>query len=309
VSDLLGRLDGPRALVSPPVLDGSPATGAAAAALSDADAAAAAAGVLVREAKGRDELAEVCDLLAGIWRERPEDRAQTPVMLRAFSYSGNYVGIAVHERVMLAACVGFFGLADVWELHSHIAGVAAHARGRSVGYALKLHQRAWALSRGVDAVSWTFDPLIRRNAYFNLCKLGACARDYVQDFYGAMSDGINDGDHSDRIVVQWQLQAPEVAAACVGSVRECDTTSLRSAGAAVALDADPQGRPRRGYRGGRFVFVNPPDDIERLRVTDPAAARAWRYEFRHTLGELQDQGARVIGYSRTDGYVLDRSPS
>lgn len=308
MSDVLGRLDEPRAPV-PPVLDGSRSTTAAAAALTEADAAAAAADVHVREAASRQEFHDVCDLLATIWGERLEERAQTPVMLRALSYSGNYVGIALRDSELVGACVGFFGLAQQWEMHSHIAGVAAHTRGRNVGFALKAHQRAWALARGIDTLSWTFDPLIRRNAYFNLCKLGAHVRVYEPDFYGAMTDGINGGDRSDRLVVEWHLRDPAVARACAGLPDEFDTAPLRAAGAAPALDGDPLGNPRRGVGDGRYLFVNPPPDIERLRADDAVAARQWRYELRHVLHGLLDQGARLIGFSRRDGYVLDRSPA
>ena len=62
----------------------------------------------------------------------------------------------------------------------------ATRRGSSVGFALKQHQRAWALQRGLSRITWTFDPLVRRNAYFNLVKLGATAVAFHRDFYGSM---------------------------------------------------------------------------------------------------------------------------
>src|SRR3712207_7442617 len=62
----------------------------------------------------------------------------------------------------------------------------------------KLHQRAWAIARGVHEVAWTFDPLVARNAWFNLTKLGARATEYLPNFYGPMDDGINGADESDR---------------------------------------------------------------------------------------------------------------
>jgi predicted GNAT superfamily acetyltransferase len=156
-------------------------------------------------------------------------------------------------------------------------------------------------------ISWTFDPLIRRNAYFNLCKLAARPRLYIPDFYGEMVDGINTGDRSDRLVVEWPLRATEVAEACAGSAHEFDASGLLAAGAGIALEEDARGRPRRHAVSNRFVLVNPPADIERLRVDDPVIARVWRYDLRHVLLGLLDQGARIIGFSRRDGYILDRA--
>lgn len=75
--------------------------------------------------------------------------------------------------VLVGGSVGFFGAPLGVDLHSHMAGVSAVGRGRNVGYALKFHQRGWASERGIEQITWTFDPLVARNAYFDLGKLGA----------------------------------------------------------------------------------------------------------------------------------------
>ena len=89
--------------------------------------------------------------------------------------------------------------------------------GRHVGFALKLHQRAWCLDRGITLLEWTYDPLVARNAYFNLGKLGARVAEYLPDFYGVMGDGINRYDESDRILVHWSLEDAVVVDACAGT--------------------------------------------------------------------------------------------
>ena len=83
----------------------------------------------------------------------------TPELLRALTKAGNYVAARTTATSWSARCVGFLA-ARRHALHSHIAGVAPGLVGRSVGFALKLHQRAWALDRGVDMIAWTFDPLV-----------------------------------------------------------------------------------------------------------------------------------------------------
>jgi predicted GNAT superfamily acetyltransferase len=272
-----------------------------------AEAAARASGVLVREAVGRSELRNVCELFRGIWDENPNDPAMTPLILQVLAFAGNYVSVAEMDGQLVGACVGFYGLTDdEWELHSHIAGVTSPMRGRQVGFALKTHQRAWALDRQIERISWTFDPLIRRNATFNLCKLAVRPRQYLPDFYGALPDGINAGDETDRLLVDWRLLDPPVVRACSGNPRETDFDGLRKAGATVGLSADAHGAPARGDVDGPTVLVAIPDDVERLRRSDNAIATAWRHGVREVLGGLLGDGAVITGFARSGWYVVER---
>jgi predicted GNAT superfamily acetyltransferase len=125
----------------------------------------------------------------------------------------------------LAAVCGFFGNPAKGGLHSHVAGVAHAGHGRGIGFALKLHQRAWALHQGVDHISWTFDPLVRRNAYFNMTKLAARPARYLTNFYGPMGDVINGSGDTDRLMVDWDLTSPPVDAAVRGRPLRVDGTA------------------------------------------------------------------------------------
>jgi predicted GNAT superfamily acetyltransferase len=175
--------------------------------LADADEAAAraakAAGVVVRELASLTELAAAVELFDEIWAPESGSSSVQVDLLRALTKAGNYAAGA-HDAAsgeLLGACVGFFGPPSHAELHSHIAGVRSSGLGRSVGFALKVHQRAWCLRRDVRVVAWTHDPLIRRNAFFNLVKLGARPHEYLRNFYGVMDDGINGGTETDRMLV------------------------------------------------------------------------------------------------------------
>ena len=72
----------------------------------------------------------------------------------------------------------------------------------------------------MPAIVWTFDPLVARNAWFNLARLGALPTGYLEDFYGPMTDAINAGMASDRLLLTWRLDDPAVAAACAGRPRQ-----------------------------------------------------------------------------------------
>jgi predicted GNAT superfamily acetyltransferase len=272
-------------------------------AVQAADAAALAAGVSVREVLDLQELGLVVDLFATIWG-RDENPPVTLELLRAFTKAGNYVAGSFEGGRLVGAGVGFFHAPAEEALHSHIAGVSSTAVGRSVGFALKLHQRSWALLRGVSEIAWTYDPLVSRNAHFNLVKLGALPAEYLPNFYGAMPDRINGGDDSDRLLVRWPLRAPAVQAAASGDAVRTPV----GPGAVVALAVGPDGLPVRGRLDGETSLVAVPDDIETLRRIDPEAAQLWRRAVREVLTELVADGSRITGFDRTGGYVVRRTP-
>lgn len=199
-------------------------------------------------------------LVNAIW----QSEQVTSNLLRALDHAGCYAYGAYDGDDLVGASVAFLG--DGPHLHSHITGVVPGARGRGVGYALKQHQRAWALERGIGTITWTFDPLVRRNAAFNITRLGALPVRYLVDFYGPMDDGINRGDETDRLYVAWDLRAPR-----------------------------PPVPPE-----GRRVAV--PEDVEALRRNDPEAARRWRHTVRDDLGGALAEGWQVVAFD--GGYVL-----
>lgn len=264
-------------------------------------AAAAEAGVEIRLLNRVDEFAQVAELFRSIWAAEGDRSPVNVETLRALSKAGSYVGGAFEGDMLVGACFGFFAAPERRSLHSHIAGVSTRMRGRSVGFALKVHQRAWALEHGLDEIAWTFDPLISRNAHFNLVKLAATPSGYHRNFYGHMSDELNGADDTDRMLVTWNLHDPSVSAACRGASAP-DTQPP----AEPLLTDDGSVGPRRHETSARRVTVSLPRDIESLRRTDPDLATRWRLALRETLGDLMDQGARVLSFDRSGAYTIDR---
>jgi predicted GNAT superfamily acetyltransferase len=269
--------------------------------------AARAAGVTVRELRDLSELNDVVELFASIWG-RDDGPPMNLELLRALTKAGNYAAGAFADDRLVGACVGFFHAPSEDALHSHIAGVADGMTGRNVGFALKLHQRSWAMARGVSQIAWTFDPLISRNAYFNLVKLGAQAVEYLPNFYGSMLDTINGGDDSDRLLVKWPLRDPAVVAACSGRHGPAaQVTDELTAGATIGLDIDADGSPLPGELGGETVLVAVPRDIEALRAADSKQAKRWRLAVRETLSALLEDGGRIDGFDKAGWYVIRRN--
>ena len=255
------------------------------------------------------------DLYRRVWRADSPDSVINANMITALAHAGNYVAGAYQGDQLVGAAVGFFGddpaLQPALHLHSHITGIAPGRQGGGVGYLLKQHQRAWSLSRGIAVVCWTFDPLVRRNAYFNMHKLGALPTGYLPDFYGPMTDGINTGDASDRLYIVWRLGSRRAVAAAHGDPSELDPAALRSAGAVTLVDRDgdrvaPTGAALPDADRVSVVLVAVPLDIEALRGQDFEAATAWRYAVREALTAALAAGYRITGMTRDGYYVLQR---
>ena len=274
--------------------------------------AAGRAGVVVDSVEDVGVLQEAVELLCAVWGA---DRRDPPIrreMLRALVHAGNYVAAATSDGRLVGVVMGFLGRHQgELVLHSHILGVSQDMQGRSVGFALKQHQRWWSLAGGLEHVTWTFDPLVRRNGNFNLNKLGARIVAYHPSFYGPMDDGINAGDETDRCVVWWSLLDEQVVRAAEGSFDEAP--GGRPPGCAVVLEADAGGWPRlhdeRAHAGGAAEALAAwvPDDIVQLRRESPSKGLAWRRALRAALSDALADGYRIGGITRSGWYVLERS--
>ncbi|MBN6055341.1 GNAT family N-acetyltransferase [Nonomuraea sp. RK-328] len=249
-----------------------------------AEEAALRTGVTIRELHRIPEFQDVHRLFDDIWHPDPANAPVSVELMIGFAHTGGYVAGAYEGERLVGASVGF--LAAGRALHSHVTGAAI---GRGIGYALKLHQRAWCLEHDLTRITWTFDPLVRRNARFNLVKLGARPTGYVENFYGVMADAINEGGESDRLLMAWRLEE--------------DPEQPPPPPYTVGLGVEDE-RPVRGRADGPVTLVATPHDIETLRRRDPGAGKAWRLAVRDVLGGLMRQGGRVAGFTDAGEYVV-----
>lgn len=251
---------------------------------------------LVRDPAGADAAAT---LLRQIWKT-PYGAPVAPEMLLALVHTGNYAALARCDGEPVAASAAFRTGDAVPHLHSHITGVADGHRGRSVGYAMKLFQRAWALEHGCSEISWTFDPMQSRNAYFNVMKLGATFDSYIPDFYGDMGDEINKGSLGDRALVRWDLT----------SVLSSQRPAPPAAGPPVTrmVEAGMDGIPVVvAAPGAEAVSIAVPEDVGRLRRTDPDGALRWHRAVREAFVSALADGYAVIAFDPDHHYVLRKA--
>lgn len=285
--------------------------------------AARSAGVVIRSAEDNETFERVQVMINTVWQPEPSDVPVTRGLLAALVHAGNYGAVAFdilaskddHGTDVVGASVGFLGLHPGPVLHSHITGIVPTATRRHIGRALKLHQRAWALERGLSRITWTYDPLVRRNAFFNAARLSALPSEYLVDFYGVMHDAINAGQGSDRLLCSWDLSAPAVLAAAQGHFTETTSADLLAAGARTVVSVVGD-RPEIASGWAEMavevqkevgiLLVQVPEDIEQLRKQDPAIGVLWRTAIRETLGAMLPAGWRVLGVTRDGYYQLTR---
>ncbi|HEV2415306.1 MAG TPA: GNAT family N-acetyltransferase [Candidatus Dormibacteraeota bacterium] len=263
----------------------------------------------IRELTELEELRELAELFAVVW-----GRAGQPIgadILRALAHSENYIAGAYAHGRMIGGLVGWLGGDPRAELlmHSHILGVLPDREARGIGFELKQHQRRWCLDREVKVMEWTTDPLVRRNAYFNLTKLGAEAPEYLVNFYGEMRDDLNTGEVSDRLLIRWRLDSHRAEAAAAGHPEELDVEKLRAWGNDAIVAVGPSGEPVMTQSSARVLTCQVPEDIVAMRHSDPELARAWRAAVREALGGALGRGYTISGATRSGWYVLESSGS
>lgn len=259
-----------------------------------ARAAAEAASVDLRPLDSFDQFDDALGIMVATWGE-----FQLPPreVIAALAYSGNVPLGAYDDERLIGFVLGWAGVDERGlHVHSHMLAALPERRHRGVGYALKLGQRAQALDQGIHVARWTFDPLVARNAWLNLGKLGAVADRFGRAFYGEMADEINRGDRTDRLVIRWELD-PEPG----------PRTIPEGLPTVLAAEGDPVAPvPVRGSAPAtEGAVVEVPREHLDLRQRDADLAFRWRAAAADALESCLDAGLIASAFDRErSAYVL-----
>jgi predicted GNAT superfamily acetyltransferase len=234
--------------------------------------------VVIQDLTTEAQFREAVRVQENIWGFSDIDLLPVRFFVVASKIGGQVFGAYDTERAdaMVAFCLAIPGLkpdGGVY-LHSHMLGVMPEYQNSGLGRRLKMHQKEEALSRGINLIEWTFDPLEIKNAYFNIGRLGAVVRKYVRNQYGTTSSRLTGGLPTDRCVAEWRLN-----------------------------DSSPCGPVAGGVRL--------PTDIAAIRSEDPARARVIQSELADQFEAAFNRGLAVTGVERDDEwftYLLGELP-
>jgi predicted GNAT superfamily acetyltransferase len=164
-------------------------------------------------------------------------------------------------------------------IHSHMLAVKPEYRNAQTGFNLKLAQRDFVLGKGLDEITWTFDPLQSLNAHLNFAKLGVISERYIENFYGeTTSSPLHQGFGTDRLWVRWLLASDRVGQR-ISRTAPRNTLSPEDLSQS-ALVYSEDGLPRLADfdppLSGNRCLIEIPHDITSIKEHDPKAGRVWR---------------------------------
>lgn len=245
------------------------------------------------------------------WQLDDEEIVPVHTLITVARNGGLLLGAYAHDGPpeiggMVGFAFGWLGTADAepattappaLKMCSHIVGVLPGWQRRGVGLQLKLAQRRQTLEQRVtDHMTWTYDPLLRRNAAFNLRRLGAVSNTYKRNVYGELNDALNAGLPTDRCQVDWFLNSERVEQAAAGNPPLVDWNAGPLQRLTGRSDASGFPMPPETHADfdGRPLAVPLPADLDALRNHSAALALEWRYFLRETLERAFGSGYLMV---------------
>ena len=259
-----------------------------------------------------EEMTAAEELQRQVWPGSETEIVPAHLLITAVHNGGLVLGAFDGDK-LVGFIFGFAGLEDLPDgprpKHcSHMLGVLDSHRDSGLGFALKRAQWQMVRHQGLDHITWTYDPLLSRNAQLNIAKLGAVCNTYRRSEYGDMRDGLNAGLPSDRFQVDWWIRTRRVERRLgkrsrgtlgLSQFQEAETQLMYS----PVPRADGLLIPPEHFSplDGRLALAEIPPDFMTLKAADFALARDWRFFSREVF-----ETAFKAGYLVTD-FIFDRA--
>ncbi|MBN2149603.1 MAG: GNAT family N-acetyltransferase [Anaerolineales bacterium] len=275
-------------------------------------------GILLKILEEPGEMGKIVDLQQQVWPGSLVDIVPAHVLTAAVHNGGLVIGAWFDDQL-----AGFvFGIPGIYETpdgprlkhYSHMLGVHPDFRGQGIGFALKRAQWQMVRRQGIDRITWTYDPLLSRNAWLNITRLGAVCDTYLRNFYGEMQDDLNRGLRSDRFQVDWWVNSKRVNRRLSRRARlTLDLAHYLAADASIInpSEAFPGGwpRPANGMAGldsalesrQAILLLEIPADFLALKAADMELAVAWREHSANLFENLFANGYLVTDFVHLPG--------
>lgn len=220
--------------------------------------------------------------------------------------NGGVILLAFDSDRPVGFCWGFWAYVEAvqkWKCASHMAGVIPEYKGKGLGEKLKWAQRAYALKKGFDWMTWTYDPLETMNGSLNIRKLGAVCSTYHKNLYGLLDDELNKGIETDRFGVDWWLASQWVEAREDKSrVQPTVQSVIKDGGLLLNRSRETNGQLMPDglvdidqlQNGPRYLLLQVPRDFQGVKRKSIASGVAWRMHTRKLFTAAFEHGYTAI---------------
>ncbi len=287
-------------------------------------------GVTLRNLQTPEEMSRVEDIQAIVWPGDERTIVPGNLMTAAIHHGGVAIGAFIDsptgdhqtsgnnisEVSNVSSLIGFVfsfpGMDPTPDgprtLHiSHMLAVLPEYRNLGIGFGLKRAQWQMVRSQGIDRIIWTFDPLLSRNAYLNIARLGGVCSTYRINYYGEMRDRLNAGLPSDRFEVDWWVNSRRVTTRLSKTPRPTlDLAHFLAGGVEIILksslskDGNPVPQLHDNFKEltnteppPKMFLLEIPSDFQTLREKDSSLALDWRMKTRSCFQTLFRSGYLV----------------
>jgi predicted GNAT superfamily acetyltransferase len=271
----------------------------------------------IRILESIEEMEQVEDLQRLVWPGSETDVVPAHLLI-TLAHNGGLVLGAYEAETMVGLLFGFPGLYSTPDgprpKHcSHQMGVHPAARDAGIGFALKRAQWQMVRQQGLDRITWTYDPLLSRNGYLNIGRLGAVCNTYLRQVYGEMRDGLNSGLFSDRFQVDWWVNTRRVEG-CLGphprpalALADFEAADVQNL---YAVDLETEWvRPSDDLASptGNLLLAEIPVDFLKLKAADFELARTWRMFTREVFETCFSAGYLITDFIYDISLIRPRS--
>ncbi|THE10555.1 GNAT family N-acetyltransferase [Bacillus timonensis] len=238
--------------------------------------------MIIKNVKSIADLQQVHKLESMVWS--PEDTVPISHTAATIKNGGFILGAFYKEELIgfQYSFPGFNGKKPY--LVSHSLGIHSDYRKQGIGEKLKHEQRKLAAEMGYDLISWTYDPLETVNGNLNLHKLGAVCTSYIENAYGEMTDGMNDGISTDRFVVEWSVTETN------SENRNCDISASTVLIQTKFIDGCLTPGEIELEESSEALFVPVPGNFQEIKKMNFDTALQWREKTKKVFTHYLEHG-------------------
>jgi predicted GNAT superfamily acetyltransferase len=265
--------------------------------------------VELRSLEGPEEYALCGELQRDTWGHDFGEIVPPALLQVTQKVGGIAAGAFDRHRRLVGFVYGLSGLREGSPVHwSHMLAVRKDWEGKGLGTRLKGYQRDRLIDLGIEIALWTFDPLVARNAHFNLNRLAVTIEEYVPNMYSETRSDLHSGLGTDRFLARWDLRSDRV----FHTLSEGLGPQVQLPPDSPVVGLDGEGSPIVG--GGEYpedpvVRIPIPDDIQAVKAESSELGRCWRKMTRDAFVWYLTHCYQVSGFrrdpsGRTPQYVL-----